>query len=106
LNSHYAAVDEETGLYFPDYQKIAEAFKIPYFTLKSNRDLKKLPQIWSQKGPFLCDVQTIESQKIVPMLKFGAGIEDLDPKIPKEELDAIVQECEQIEADNLTLSKG
>lgn len=95
LNSHYAAVDEATGLYFPDYQKIAEAFDIPYFVLKSNNDLKKLPQILSQKGPFLCDVQMIESEKIVPMLKFGAGIEDLDPKIPKEELESITHECQK-----------
>ena len=97
LNSHYAAVDEASGLYFPDYEKIAEAFKIPYFVLKSNNDLKKLPEIWSQKGPFLCDVQIIESEKIVPMLKFGSGIEDLDPKIPKDELDLIARECQLVQ---------
>lgn len=96
LNSHYAAVDEASGLYFPNYQKIAEAFEIPYFVLKSNIDLKELPRIWSQKGPFLCDVQMIESQKIVPMLKFGSGIEDLDPKIPQEELDLIGYECQHV----------
>lgn len=100
LNSHYAAVDEASGLYFPDYQKIAQAFDIPFFELKSNRDLKKLPHIWSHKGPFLCDVQIIESQKIVPMLKFGSGIEDLDPKISKEEWDLILHECQKINADN------
>lgn len=95
LNSHYAAVDEESGLYFPDYQKIAEAFRIPFYQLQTNRDLNRLPEIWSKKGPFLCDVQVLETAKIVPMLKFGGGLQDLDPKIPPEEIEAIQAECQE-----------
>ncbi len=90
LNSHYAAVDEATGLYFPDYKKISEAFKIPFYELKTHGDLSTLPQIWNQKGPFLCNVEMIPTQKIIPMLKFGSGIEDLDPKLPKEALEHVM----------------
>ena len=96
LNSNYAAVDEPSGLYFPDYRKIAEAFNIPFYELKTNKDLDYLPEVWAQKGPFLCDVQVIETQKIVPMLKFGSGIEDLDPKISKTELETILLECQNL----------
>jgi acetolactate synthase-1/2/3 large subunit len=96
LHSNYAAVDEASGLYFPDYQKIAESFSIPFFQLETNEDLEKLPAIWQTKGPFLCDVQVMETAKIVPMLKFGAGIEDLDPKISAEEAVKIKYEAEQL----------
>jgi acetolactate synthase-1/2/3 large subunit len=96
LDSHYAAVDEATGLYFPDYKKIAEAFGIPFFSCKTNQDLSQLPAIWTQKGPFLCDVLIMENQRIIPMLKFGSGIEDLDPKISPEEMKKVRKEAEQI----------
>ncbi len=96
LNSHYAAVDASTGLYFPDYQKVVEAFDLPFYELKTHRDLTRLPDIWAQRGPFVCNVEMIESQKIVPMLKFGAGLEDLDPKLPREELEAVVEEYQAL----------
>jgi acetolactate synthase-1/2/3 large subunit len=96
LNSHYAAVDEVSGLYFPDYKKIAEAFNIPYFALETCQDLKRLPHTWNEKGPFLCDVHIIENQKIAPMLKFGGGIDDLDPKISAEEASKIQEEVQQL----------
>lgn len=97
LHSHYAAVDQSTGLYFPNYQQIARAFEIPFYQLQTHEDLSTLHEIWNQKGPFICNVEIIEQQKIVPMLKFGSGIEDLDPKIPKEELQMIANEALQVE---------
>ncbi len=96
LNSHYAAVDEKTGLYFPDYEKMADAFRIPFFQLKTNQELNRLPEIWTHNGPFLCDVQILETEKILPMLKFGGGLQDLDPRIPSEEIAAIQNDCQQI----------
>ena len=85
LNSNYAAVDEATGLYFPDYQKIAEAFRIPYIKISDPSELnEKIGKTMSSEGPLFCDVELIENQKIVPMLKFGSGLDDLDPKIPSE----------------------
>lgn len=98
LHSHYAAVNEETGLYFPDYEKIAAAFEIPFFQLKKHKDLDLLPKIWEHRGPFFCDVQVSEEQKIVPMLKFGSGIEDLEPKIGRDELHKILQEALKMDA--------
>ena len=66
------------------------------FQLKTNRDLSSLPEIWKHKGPFLCDVQVMEDAKIIPMLKFGAGIEDLDPKLSTEEMGKIQSDLCQI----------
>ena len=78
-------MDEATGLYFPDYQKIAEAFRIPYIKISDPSELnEKIGKTMSSEGPLFCDVELIENQKIVPMLKFGSGLDDLDPKIPSE----------------------
>ncbi|MDR3623841.1 MAG: thiamine pyrophosphate-binding protein [Chlamydiales bacterium] len=94
LNSHYVAVDEASGLYFPDYHKLAESFHIPYFCIRNHSDLlSNFNAIWNTPGLFICNVEMIENQKIVPMLKFGAGLEDLDPKLPKEELAKIMSQC-------------
>ncbi len=94
LHSKYAAVDQATGLYFPDYQKIAEAFHLPYVCLKEHSDLRdKIQEVMKLDGPVFCDVEMIENQKIVPMLKFGSGLEDLDPRLSTEELATIAAEC-------------
>lgn len=98
LNSHYVAVDEASGLCFPDYEKLTEAFHLPYFCLKNDVDVaQKLPEIWKNPGPFVCNVEVIQNQKIVPMLKFGAGLEDLDPKLASDELKEIMEEGSHLE---------
>jgi acetolactate synthase-1/2/3 large subunit len=91
LNSNYAAVDQATGLYFPDFMKLGETFELPTFTIDNHVQLKeRLKTVLSMPGPVLCNVEIVEDQKIRPMLKFGAGLEDLDPKIPDQELKDIM----------------
>lgn len=97
LNSHYVAVDEESGLYFPNYCQIAQGFNIPYFKMSTHSFLKdKIDEVLKHKGPIFCDVELIENQKIVPMLKFGSGLQNLAPNIPQEELDSIEREAGQL----------
>lgn len=92
LNSHYVAVDESTGLYFPDFVKMGAAFGIPSVSINNHAVLKgKLREVLSMKGPVLCNVEIAEDQRIVPMLKFGAGLEDLDPKIEPDKLSIIMK---------------
>ena len=92
LDSHYVGVDYETGLYFPDFSKIAEAFEIGFEVIENHRQIpEKITKIMSAKEPILIDVFIRAEQKIEPMLKIGAGIEDLDPKLPKENLESIME---------------
>ncbi|MCH9627856.1 MAG: Acetolactate synthase large subunit [Chlamydiales bacterium] len=92
LGSRYVAVDVPSGLYFPDYQKLAEAFDLPFFSLKHDDDLSEIASIYSHPGPYVCNVEVLEDQKIVPMLKFGAGLEDLNPRLSEAEMAQIAQE--------------
>jgi len=91
MGGRYTAVDEKTGLSFPDFCAVAKSFGIPAVTIKDHRQLKqKLGPILQHKGYQLCNVEITPNQKIIPMLKFGAGLEDLDPKLPTEELARIM----------------
>ncbi|MFA5087873.1 MAG: thiamine pyrophosphate-binding protein [Candidatus Omnitrophota bacterium] len=92
LNSRYTAADENSGLYFPDFVKIGEAFDLPTCVVENNQQIRtRLKEVFALSGPVLCVVEVFENQKIVPMLKFGAGLEDLDPKLPRAEIDSIMK---------------
>jgi acetolactate synthase-1/2/3 large subunit len=91
LNSHYAAVDQKTGLCFPDFVKTAEAFGLPAYRINNHGQLMNMLQIiLNTDGPVVCDVMIDPNQKIEPMLKFGSGLEDLNPKLPPEEIAAVM----------------
>ncbi len=91
LHSNYVAVNEETGLSFPDFVKLAESFGLPATTISNHSHIKEvIRQTLSMAGPVVCNVEIDPDQKIEPMLKYGAGLEDLDPKIAVEELKAVM----------------
>ena len=91
LNSHYAAVNEATGLSFPDFVKTAGAFGLPAFRIRGHGELDKtMAQALAVEGPVVCDVMIDPDQTIEPMLKFGSGLEDLNPKLPPDEIAKIM----------------
>lgn len=87
LNSNYVAVDEKSGLSFPDFVKTAQAFHLPALRASNHEELEAvIEQALAAPGPVVCDIMIDPDQKIEPMLKFGAGLEDLNPKLPSEEI--------------------
>ncbi len=95
MNSRYVAVDEATGLAFPDFIKAGELFKFTTFYVDSHRDLPGiLKTALATRGPVLCNVEIDPNQKILPMLQFGAGLEDLAPALPREEIRQIMEASE------------
>lgn len=91
LDSHYVGVDEKTGLYFPNYKAIANAFQMQHAKITTHKNLGQIKSLLSIQEPILIDVNISENQRITPMLKFGSGIEDLDPKLNPDELLQIMQ---------------
>jgi len=91
LNSNYAAVDERSGLSFPDFVKVAQAFHLPALRASNHQELESVVnKVLTTPGPVVCDLMIDPQQKIEPMLKFGAGLEDLNPKLPPTEIASIM----------------
>lgn len=97
LQGRYVVVDEESGLSFPDYEKLASTFSIPYFFFENYADVEdNLRGVLQSDGPAFCHLNILETQRIVPMLKFGSGLEDLDPKLSEDEMTTIKQEVSEL----------
>lgn len=92
LNSRYVAVDQATGLYFPSFERIAQGFDLPFVAIDNHQHLdEQLRKVLAMPGPVLCDVAIDDKQRIIPMLKFGAGLEDLSPPLSPSEIEAAMQ---------------
>ena len=90
LNGNYAAVDNASGLSFPDFIKTAEAFRLPGVRINNHHQLEEgIRQVLTLPGPVVCDVMIDPNQKIEPMLKFGSGLEDLNPKLSPDIIEAV-----------------
>ncbi len=101
LQSRYVAVDKESGLSFPNYEKLADAFHLPYHFIKDHTDFSKIEDVYNSQGPCFCHLNIDEEQRIVPMLKYGGGLEDLFPKLPADKVKEIMQEHYIIENQKL-----
>ena len=80
----------ETGLWFPDFAKVAETFGIDYYKVDSLAKLDLLQYQTIKNGPLIVDVMCKIDQEILPAqaLKDGkqAGLHDMTPFLSDEEL--------------------
>ncbi len=84
----------KSGIGFPDFTQIAQAFGIPAFRLEEGGFQEQLAKILAMHGPWLCDVRLdpeigFEPRASSRMLPDGrmitAPLEDLYPFLPQEE---------------------
>ena len=88
--------EESNDLSFPKFEKIAKAFGYPYFSIKTNSDIKTVTkQVLDLEGPVFCEVFTDTKQVWEPKssarrLEDGSlvspPLEDLAPFLSREEL--------------------
>jgi acetolactate synthase-1/2/3 large subunit len=87
LNSRYVASDVKSGLGFPDFQKIAAAYKMKVMEINNHKELNNtIKKALACTGPVFCDVKIRSGEKITPKLEFGRPLQDLSPLLPREEL--------------------
>ncbi len=92
---------ESRDLSFPDMEKIAYAYGIPYYAIRKNSETDPvLQQVLSEEGPVLCEIfvdteQVFEPKSATKKLPDGRlvspPLEDLAPFLPREELEQIMQ---------------
>jgi len=87
--------DKTSGVSFPEVEKIAYAYDLPYVKINNVSELrKKLSEIIDSKGPIICEVICPENQEIIPAVsavknKDGSmtskPIEDMYPYLERNE---------------------
>lgn len=80
----------QTGLWFPDFDKVAQTFEMNYYQVSTALELDNFKNILRSPGPTIIDCQCTEQQEIQPSqaLKDGkqAGLHDMAPFLSDEEL--------------------
>jgi acetolactate synthase I/II/III large subunit len=59
--------DPESGVSFPEVEKIASAYELPYVKINNVAELReKLADVIATSGPVICEVMCPENQEIIP----------------------------------------
>jgi acetolactate synthase-1/2/3 large subunit len=62
----------------PDYEKIAEAYRIPVRTVVDRTDLDDaITEMLTVEGPFLLQVAVMEEDNVLPMCFPGHDVDDM-----------------------------
>lgn len=90
LDGRYVAVDPASGLAFPtDFTRVAEALGIPAVTINGAEPMAEtLRSAYSRPGPVLVNVEINPDQKLYPVLKYGAALENQSPLLDPARIEA------------------
>ncbi len=97
FKSSYVGTDRASGVSCPDFSKLAAAFGIPSFQIRSWDQVDvTLEQVQAATGPVICEVFMHPEQKFSPKLSLAARedgtlvsppLEDLSPLLPRAVLE-------------------
>lgn len=91
-----------SGVEFPDFKAVANAYGIKAATIKTEADLGKLDELLINDGPFLVDIHVDTRQEFVPRIKSRVDetgkfitpeLDDMHPFLPESVLNNIRAEA-------------
>jgi acetolactate synthase-1/2/3 large subunit len=86
------ASGKESGISFPSLKKICKAYGLKYVSISKNDDYdKKLPDVFEQKGPIVCELFTHPYEKHEPKV-VHKGIDSEGRIIPGELTDMFISD--------------
>lgn len=95
FQGNLVAVDEDSGVSFPPFEKIAGAFSIPYLLMRNHEEMEeKIKATLAKDGPVLCEIKMSPTQPLFPKVyseKLPDGVmiskplEDMYPFLEREE---------------------
>ena len=98
LEGRYAGTDRKSGVSCPDFSKLAAAFGLPAFQIRTWEDFdRELPRLQACPGPAICEVFMHPEQFFHPKLGVAVQpdgtlisppLEDLSPFLPRATLAA------------------
>ena len=95
----FIGIDNQSGLMFPDFQKLGEAFGVPYYRIERESEAhKEVDTVLSEEGPCICEVVVDPSQNFEPkssskVLPDGRivspSLDDMSPFLDRDVYDQI-----------------
>lgn len=99
-------VCDGNGLSFPELERLAYAYRIPYTRIDSLEGIaEKLEDVLSSEGPIICEAVVDPAQNFEPKLSSKAmpdgtmvspPLDDMYPFLPKEEYEEIHRRCRML----------
>jgi len=96
FKGRYVATNHDSGVSCPDFSKIANAFGIKYYSIKTWGDFENVvPKVQEENRPVICDIFMDPEQFSYPKLSLAATddgvivsppLEDLSPLLPRSVL--------------------
>jgi len=91
FKGRYVGTDKKSGISCPDFSKIASAFNIKYYSIKSWENFDKIiPKIKKIKGPFICDVFMDPEQNFYPKLGLTLAADNKIVSPPLEDISPLL----------------
>lgn len=88
FHSIYEGSDIEHGLAFPNFARIFGDYGFMTIVIERNDEIDdKLQKVFVHKGPVCCIVKVPINSPMLPQLKFGHDLEDMEPLLDKNILD-------------------
>jgi acetolactate synthase-1/2/3 large subunit len=91
----HIGTDKDTGVSFPDLEKLASSYELKYLRISQSADLGvRINQIFTEPGPMICEFISPANQLLMPrvaskILEDGNMIsmpyDDMFPFLPREE---------------------
>jgi len=85
LDGNYVGVHDPSGLAFTNFAEVAAAMGLKTYTLDKLETLQgELALIFNEPGPVFVNVEINPDQRLFPVLKFGAALEDQLPALGED----------------------
>lgn len=100
FEGRYMGINSDTGLYFPNFGKIAEAHEIPFVKISNHKELgRNLDSVLGIEGPVICEIMMdpdqLQAPKAINRRKVDGSfeptpLEDIFPFIERKDLEEIM----------------
>lgn len=97
FDGFYVGAEAGSGVTLPDMERIAYAYKLPYFKITDNMEMEEiLQQVLNIEGPVICEMMVSPEEKTLPRTKSvvtengsmeSKPFEDLFPFLPRDEFE-------------------
>ena len=85
FDSDYFASNEGEKMFFPDFEKIAKAFSLDYEKISSDADMASIiRKTLNQANSTICEVMVSRDSRVIPQVKFGSSIDNMEPVLEEE----------------------